>query len=263
MNLTSLVARVERGPMRKLPPGLVLAMNAMLHQRLGEPELHELKRLIRPGTVAVDVGAHFGTYSVAMARLVGKQGQVVSIEPIEEDALLLERGARSLRLPITVLRCALSSSEGEAELRIPLLDGSQKTALSTLEAATQSGDPGGLELRTVRTRTLDDILSIVEHPVSFLKIDVEGHELDVLTGAERTLREHRPNILIEINNDLGSRSIEAVFERILAYGYRGEFLEEGRFRRSLSAFNVTMHQAASAGNVLSKTYVNNFIFLPE
>lgn len=249
--------------MRKLPPGLVLAMNAMLHQRFGEPELHELHRLVRPGSIAVDVGAHFGTYSVAMARLVGKQGRVISIDPIEEDALLLERGARSLRLPITVLQCALSVGEGEVKLHVPLLDGSQKTALSSLEAATQGGDPGRVETRTVRTRALDDVLSNVEHPVSFLKIDVEGHELDVLAGAERTLSEHRPNILIEINSDLGGRPVEAVFERILGHGYRGEFLEEGRFRRPLSAFDVAIHQKASMDNVLSKAYVNNFIFLPE
>jgi hypothetical protein len=65
-----------------------------------------------------------------MARLVGKHGRVISIEPIAEDAALLAHGARALRLPVTVLNCAISSSEGEAVLRVPLLGGSQKTALS-------------------------------------------------------------------------------------------------------------------------------------
>jgi FkbM family methyltransferase len=262
MNLTSMLARLERGHMRRMPPGVVLAANAMLHQRLGEAELHELPRLIRPGSIAVDVGAHFGTFSVPMARLVGKQGRVISIEPIAEDAELLERGARALRLPITVLNCALSSSEGEAELHVPLLGGSQKTALSSLEATTQAGDAGYMETRTVRTRTLDEVLGNVDLPVSFVKIDVEGHELDVLRGAERTLRAERPHLLIEINNDLGDRPVEDVFEFILSFGYRGEFLEEGRYRRPLSAFDVQKHQVAAAGNVLSKAYVNNFIFLP-
>lgn len=263
MDLTSLIARIERGPMRRLPPALVLVANAMMHQRLGEPELHEVQRLVRPGSIAVDVGAHFGTYSVALARLVGRRGQVISIEPVEEDALLLERGARALHLPITVLCCALSAGEGEAELRVPLLGGARKTALSSLEAITQAGDPAQTEVRVVRTRRLDDVLANANRPVSFLKIDVEGHELEVLAGAECTLRKHRPNILIEINNDLGVRPVEQVFERILALGYRGEFLEEGRYRRPLSAFDVDRHQVAASGNVLSKAYVNNFMFLPE
>lgn len=263
MNLTSLIAWIERGPMRRLPPAMVLVTNAMLHQRLGEPELHELNRLVRPDTIVVDIGAHFGTYSVALARLAGKRGRVISIEPVEEDARLLERGARSLGLPITVLHCALSSSAGQAELHIPLLGGSQKTALSSLERSTQAPGSSCIETRTVGTRTLDDVLLDADLPVSFLKIDVEGHELDVLAGAGRTLETHRPNVLIEINSNLGERPVEAVFARILAYGYRGEFLEEGRRRRPLSDFDVTKHQLAAAGNVLSTAYVNNFIFVPD
>lgn len=258
-----IVARIERGVMRKLPPAAVVAANAMLHQRLGEPELHELRRLVRRGTVAVDVGAHFGLYSYLLARLVGKDGRVVAIEPIAEDADLIERAFRTLRLPVSVVRCALSSHEGEATLTIPRLGGAEKTALATLEEQAQSGDVGPAETRTVPVRRLDDVLAGIGMPVSFIKIDVEGHELDVLDGAAETIATQRPNILIEINHDLGGRPVESVFERILAFGYRGEFLEEGRYRRPLSAFDVARHQIAASGDVLSKAYVNNFIFLPE
>jgi hypothetical protein len=55
----------------------------------------------------------------------------------------------------------------------------------------------------------------------------------------------------------------AVFELIRSQGYRGEFLEAGKYRKPLSAFDVERHQLAAAGNVLSSDYVNNFIFLPE
>ena len=57
MNREALIVRAERGAMRKLPPGLALWSNAQLHRVLGEPELKELPRLVRPGTLAVDVGA--------------------------------------------------------------------------------------------------------------------------------------------------------------------------------------------------------------
>ena len=258
-----LVARLERGLMRRLPPAAVVAGNAMLHQRLGEPELHELRRLVRPGSVAVDVGAHFGLYSYLLARLVGKDGRVIAIEPIAEDAELIDRAFRTLRLPVAVVRCALSSREGDATMTIPRLGGAEKTALATLEDRAQAADVRAVETRTVPVRRLDDILRDVGMPVSFLKIDVEGHELDVLDGAAETIARHRPNILIEINHDLGGRPVEAVFERILAFCYRGEFLEEGRFRRPLSAFDVARHQVAASADVLSKAYVNNFIFLPE
>lgn len=258
-----LVARIERGMMRKLPPAVVMAANAILHQRLGEPELHELKSLVRPGTIVVDVGAHFGVYSYVLARLVGKEGRVIAIEPIAEDAELIERAARTLRLPISVVRCALSSRGGEATLRIPRLGGAEKTALATLEGQPQAGDTGAMAERTVPARRLDDVLRGIALPVSFLKIDVEGHELAVLDGAMETIATHRPAILIEINHDLGGRPVDAVFDRILGFGYRGEFLEAGKERRPLAEFDVTKHQVSASGDVLSRAYVNNFIFLPS
>lgn len=261
--LPPLIARIERGVMRKLPPALVLGVNAMLHQRLGEPELHELKHLVRPGSIAVDVGAHFGMYSFALARLVGDGGRVIAIEPIVEDADLIGRAARTLRRPISVVCCALSSHAGEAILRVPRLGGVPKTALATLEHVAPAGNVGDVESRRVPMLRLDDVLRNVDRPVSFIKIDVEGHELKVLDGARQTLAVHRPNILIEIDHDLGDRPVETVFDRILETGYRGEFLEAGRFRRPLQAFDVGQHQVAAADNVLSKNYVNNFIFLPE
>lgn len=257
MNLEALIVRTERGLMRKLPPSAALWSNAKLHWFFGEPELHELSKLVRPGTLAVDIGAHFGTYSLALAKLVGKRGQVISIEPIEEDAQMLERAARQLHLPIEVVHCALSSEEGFAEMHIPSIHGYQKTALSSLEP----GDPAA-EIRRVVTKRLDDVLAENSLPVSFIKIDVEGHEVNVLNGGLLTLRTHKPAVLIEVNNDLGHRPMEVVFDLILAQGYRGEFLESGKYRRPLSTFDVTKHQISAADDVLSKDYVNNFIFMP-
>jgi FkbM family methyltransferase len=262
MNLESLIVRTERGFMRRLPPALVLWANAQLHLRFGEPELHELKRLVTPGSIAIDVGAHFGTFSYALSRLVGKKGLVLSFEPIEEDAQLIERGAKFLRLPIDVQHVALSSQSGTATIHIPYLYGAEKTALSSLE---QSGEMAG-DSRTIPVMRLDDVLAqrgADARPVSFIKIDVEGHEIAVLTGALNTLAFHRPNILIEVNNDPGIEHMQDVFDLILAQGYRGEFLEFGTYRKPLSAFDVKKHQLAAAGNVLSEAYVNNFIFMPE
>lgn len=264
MNLEALIVRAERGPMRKLPAGLALWSNAQMHRVLGEPELKELPRLVQKGTLAVDVGAHFGTYSLALARLVGKQGKVVSIEPIAEDAAMLRTAAAQLRLPIDVVNTALSDHSGTATMRIPKLHGYEKTALSSLEQSIQASADTVIEERNVPVRTLDEVLAVYAMPVSFIKIDVEGHELPVLAGAEGTIKTHKPAILIEINDDLGGkRSAADVFAWIVAQGYHGEFLEDGKYRRPISAFDVTRHQTAASSDVLSDAYVNNFIFLPD
>jgi len=258
VNLEALIVKAERGPMRKFPPGPVLWANAKLHWIFGEPELHEIQKLVRPGTLAVDVGAHFGTYSIPLAKLVGKQGRVVSVEPIVEDADQLKRAVAQLRLPIDVVNAAISSTNGTATINVPALHGHAKTALSSLEAT----DRADVDAREVTVWRLDDLLAKYTLPVSFVKIDVEGHELAVLDGALETLKTHKPNILIEINHDSGKAHVQEVFDLIRAQGYYGEFLERGKYRRPLTAFDIDRHQMSAASDVLSDDYVNNFLFLP-
>lgn len=254
--LEALIVRVERGLMRRLPAGLVVAANAQLHRWKGEPELRELPRLVRPGTVAIDAGAHFGTYSHALARLVGTEGAVLAIEPVAEDAALLRAAARQLRLPIEVHEVALSDESGTAELRIPALHGRDKTALSTLEAR----DAGG-QTRTVTTVRLDDLLATETRPVSFIKIDVEGHEAAVLAGARETLAAHRPTLLIEIEGRFRGEPVTAMIDAVLAHGYAGAFIDADGHRQPVSAFDPAVHQD-QALDPLDRRYIHNFIFTP-
>lgn len=256
MNLEALIVRTERGVMRRLPPGLVFEANARIHRWKGERELRELPRLVAPGTVAVDVGAHFGTYSHALCRLVGKGGRVFAFEPIEEDARYLQAAARQRRLPMEVHNCALSDASGTAELTVPDRHGDRKTALSSLEFHEASG-----ETRTVEIRRLDDVLTDIDRPVSFIKIDVEGHESAVLRGAAETIARYKPNMLIEIEERIHDGPAAKTFDQVLAMGFRGEFLTATGQRRPISEFDPMLHQAPAI-DVLSREFIANFIFTP-
>jgi FkbM family methyltransferase len=255
----ALIVRIEQGAMRRLPPGLVFEVNARLHRWKGERELRELDRLVAPGSIAVDVGAHFGTYSHALCRSVGRDGLVHSFEPIAEDARYLATAARQRRLPMVVHTCALSSRNGTAGLTVPERHGHGKTALSSLEQHAAGG-----EQRTVDVRRLDDVLAETgaDRPVSFIKIDVEGHELAVLDGAGETISRHRPNLLIEIEERFHDLPAEATVERVLAMGYRGEFLNASGQRRPIREFDPAVHQDPAV-DVLSRAFIANFIFTPE
>ena len=257
MPLEATIVRIERGVMRRLPPGLVMAGNARVHRMIGEPELRELPRLVAPGSLAIDVGAHFGMYAHALARLVGKSGKVIAVEPVAEDAAFLREAVRQLRLPVTVCECALSAKNGEAELHVPVLHGKEKTALASLEVH----DAGG-ETRTVVTKTLDDLLEGETLPVSFVKIDVEGHESAVLEGARETIANHKPNLLIEIEGRFHDQPALRVIEQVLALGYRGEFLNATGQRRPVSSFDPAVYQDPAL-DPLDKRYIRNFLFTPE
>ena len=254
--MEALIVRVERSAMRWLPSGLVVAANARLHPWKGEHELHELARLATPGTLAIDVGAHFGTYSHALCRIVGRNGKVIAVEPVAEDAQLLRAAARQLRLPLDVRELAISDTSGTATLNVPGRHGKAKTALSSL----QSHD-GQSESRTVQTKTLDELVGTETLPISFIKIDVEGHEMAVLRGAEHTLRQHRPNLLIEIEGRFRDDGVVSVVEYLAARDYRCEFIDGDGARQDYDRFDPAIHQDRSL-DPLDQRYIANFIFIP-
>jgi FkbM family methyltransferase len=168
---------------------------------------------IRPGSAVVDAGAYIGTHTLAMARLVGRQGRVYAFEPQKKVFRelvfnLIENDIHS----VTPLRFAL----GEA-CRIIEMD----SPVNGLEAIVKVGKGGDqAELRTLDSFKLRN--------VSFLKIDVEGYEDNVLEGARQTIaRNRRPPILIEIMGSAhyfsGSPEtrtrVDKTLHKLEAYGY--------------------------------------------
>jgi FkbM family methyltransferase len=171
--------------------------------RLGAYEAADIKRLpvlIRPGSDVVDVGANFGAYTLIMARLVGPTGKVFAFEPIPALADALTRTCEAFP-NVKVLGEALSGGHGEREvmdLRVPLLAGGvPEPALAAVDPAPWAGTG----LRTwkvfrVPARRLDDHLASFRD-VSFIKVDVEGHEPAFLEGAIETIRRFRPVLQLE------------------------------------------------------------------
>jgi FkbM family methyltransferase len=225
------------------------------HFRLGgEREVHELPSLVTAGSVAVDVGAHIGDYTYSLCKAVAPGGQVIAVEPLPDLARFLIRATKKLGLPVTVLNCALSAQPGHAELSVPLNDGLEDLGFATLVPRVS----GGKTVR-VEVRRLDDVCSDVAGKISFVKIDVEGHELDVLRGSEAMIKLHRPNLLIEIEQRHSLVPISETFAYVLSLGYRGEFIEEDKTRHPLDEFQTQTHQTSRLGQ---KSYISNFIFRP-
>ena len=226
--------------------------------RAGEREVHQLSRLVQPGSIAVDVGAHIGDYTYPLCRHVGSTGRVIAVEPIADLAAMLQRATQSLALPVTVHNCALSSQSGEADLFVPMDNGIRLAGLASLQ-------PGACGAKTYRVRVcrLDDICAGLGGRISFIKIDVEGHELEVLRGGTMVLREHRPNLLVEIEQRHSPVPVQETFEWLGSFGYSGEFLDACGVCVPLSSFHVEEHQERPLAFPGSSVYVNNFIFRPS
>ncbi len=178
----------------------------------GEIELKYLRQ-IGPGRgLAIDVGAAIGYYSYVLARLYR---QVVSFEPnLEVVKPLVAAKIGNVR----IINEGLSSSRGEAILHIPISNGVKLPGWASLN---DRNCPGATEFdrRQIRLSSLDDHQF---YDVGFIKIDVEGHELDVLRGAEQTLRRDHPHLLIEVRDD----HLGEVRAMLTGWGYRETTLEE-------------------------------------
>jgi FkbM family methyltransferase len=224
----------------------------------GEREVKVLSTLVEPDTVALDVGANMGGYTYALCQHVGAHGRVIAVEPVPHLAQLVERATRRLKLPVTVLNCALSSEEGTAELHVPMEDGAEKPAFASLESGKETGSG-----RTIRVplRRLDDVCRDVPGRISFVKIDVEGHELAVLQGGMDTLRRSKPNLLIEIEQRHSRVPIANTFAFVASLGYRGEFLDASGQFHPLEQFDPGVHQRPERAG--TDDYVANFVFRPS
>ena len=135
--------------------------------------------LVGPGDLAFDIGAHVGNRSRA---LVAAGARVVALEP---QALFHRFLARDLPPEVTLLRAAAGRAEGEARLAVSRL---HPTVSSLAEgfADRMAGVPGFGRVRwdgaeTVPVTTLDALIAAHGRP-RFVKIDVEGHEAEVLAG---------------------------------------------------------------------------------
>jgi FkbM family methyltransferase len=246
--------------------GPVFAHQIYLRQlqrwRTFEPEFYVLDLLVDPQRIAVDAGANEGIYAGRMAQLAPK---VHCFEPIPWFAAALRQ---KLRRSVVVHEIALSNRSGTGELRIPYRENVELHGTTTLELDNPL--PGSTHIRLVPclVRSLD---SCIDEPVGFIKIDVEGHELAVLEGAQRILTRDCPTLLVESERRHNLTAPESVFEFLQGLGYVGAFLKEGRLQ-SLSSFDSKVDQApenvpdihsnktAKERAQTSGPYVNNFIF---
>ena len=181
---------------------------------------------VRPAMRVLDIGANLGWFTVHMAKLVGPFGHVTSFEPRSDLFHYLSRTVRENKFEnVKLCNCALGDHVGEVELQWPA-DGI---------------NPGGTQLNMTETiskrmlyqktvmRVLDEEIN---HEVNFIKIDVEGAEKLVFSGAKRILTQSRPVIMSELSPDALRQVSNVGFDEYMAFfqgiGYEAyQLTEEG------------------------------------
>lgn len=173
-----------------------------------EAEVDIFRMALRPGDVAVDVGANIGAHTLAMARLVAHYGRVHAFEAQRSiHQMLCANMALNCLDHVECTHAAVGDREGLVGLADLRLDVPQNFGGAELAAL-----PGPHKTRLI---TLDSWLSVPR--LRLMKVDVEGMELDVLRGAAHLIKEHRPALYIE--NDR-PRNSAALIDHVKSIGYR-------------------------------------------
>jgi len=211
--------------------------------RWSSPEERLLDTLDLAGKVVYDIGAHSGAYTLFFSRRVGETGWVVAFEPQPRNfARLLHNLHLNHVVNAQPLRLGLGANSEVRDLY--MLPGMSTTA----SMADESRTPLRRHAGSAQLERLDTLVERMPlPPPDFLKIDVEGLELEVLHGALRTLHRYRPGILVEVHGASREqkaarvRSLTALLQRL---GYSLIHAESGQA--------VTAQSAPATGHVYAR-----------
>ena len=218
-----------------------------------EPDLHVVKNLIGPGDHVIDIGANVGWYTKVLSELVGPTGQVESIEPVKNTFEILSYCISRLGLKNARLHCCgISDFERVAVMEVPRFrDGGE----NFYRASVLNGSNEAVLNKqvTVALKPFDQLFLHSKNPIKFIKCDVEGHELAVVKGAQKSIAKFKPAWLIEVSNGIdehGSPSSE-LFSIMDSCGYQPLWFNGEKLIRRVSGdksvnyFFLTAEQQAA------------------
>jgi FkbM family methyltransferase len=205
--MDELYVRVKGGGEICVPAGPSITTYVLIEQEdWFEKEIAFARRLLRPGMHVIDIGANFGTYTLAMAQAVAPEGRVWAYEPTSTTARYLGKTiARNGLANVEMVQAALSDRTGSGRLHLD----------AQVETNRLVTDGNGEE---VSLTTLDSESRLRSWgPIDFIKIDAEGGELDIVHGGKAFFAEQSPLVTFERKSPDGDN--EGVQPAFLARGY--------------------------------------------
>ncbi len=200
----------------KMPHVLLKIYFAETH----ESETTELfKKVVKEGDTIVDLGSHFGYYSLIGSKLVGKNGKVFAFEPFHESLQQLRDGIKANKFTnIIPVQKAVSNTSGEKKFYLSSISNGRNTFNEKIPHDSFIPIP---------SVTLDDYFG--DTKIDFIKMDIEGEELNALEGAKYVIA-HNPGIKMTI--ELSPKTIRSMgmepkdfLSKIRSYGLKTKLIK--------------------------------------
>lgn len=192
-----------------------------------EPELLAIRPLVKPDSVALDIGGSFGIFTLFMAYYVGSEGRIHTFEPgrFSFDQLKANVALNPKLDNITLHNLAAT----DAPATLTLFHIGDSPVNFSIGASVESPDA-----EQVQASRVDTTVPAEHQPrISFIKIDVEGYEMAALEGARKIIELTHPVIMFEVAASALARQSKTpadIYAYLASYGYRFWTFENGGFR---------------------------------
>ncbi len=196
-----------------------------------EKELSIIGNFTDKNKEAVDVGVYRGVYTYKLSK---EFKHVHAFEPNPLIYPFLEKNLTKIVKNMTLKNLALSDSNGDVNLRIPSRSKSifktnyeeiYKLGCATIHEGNKIDNKNNFKVKKIK---LDDLLE--DKNISFIKIDVEGHEREVITGSKKIIKKNKPVLLVEIEERHNNFPILDTIEFIKNFGYNSYFVADGNVK---------------------------------
>lgn len=195
-----------------------------------------LKRVIKPGDVIIDIGAHLGLFSVISSQLAGKAGKVYAFEPSPDTYEALQQVIRlnSGNSQVYCFHQAVSDRKGEAVFYLSKDAGSNSNSLVQKHQMNRKSI-------SVSCTSLDDFAKdhLLQN-INLVKIDAEGSELQVIRGSIHSLKNYRPFVILAVHPRLMQNNGDeplALYQSIVDAGYQVTYRQKPMDAKSFCSMN--------------------------
>ncbi|WP_379970059.1 FkbM family methyltransferase [Epilithonimonas sp. UC225_85] len=226
-----------------------------LLERKVEPEFFWIKNVLPKDAVFMDVGANVGAYLFTLENHL-KPENIFAFEPNPQLFKRLKR----LFTKVNLSSVALSDITTVAEFKIPVINGEKVHTRGTLQTSIKEKNEEKTILQKVEVKPLDD-LDLKLGKLDFIKIDVEGNEMQTLRGAKKTIEKFKPILMVEMEQRHHQDDLWTLISEIADWGFSVNYLDRETLQSKILTEDFLKQQ--DSDNVKNyKHYINNIIFLP-
>jgi len=227
-----------------------------LLERKVEPEFLWIKEVLGKDSVFMDVGANVGAYLFTLENHL-KPENIFAFEPNQQ---LFKRLGR-LFPKVNLFSVALSDISTIAEFKIPVINGEKIHTRGTLQTSIKEKNEEKTILQKVEVKPLDELNHNLKK-LDFIKIDVEGNEMQTLRGARKTIEKYKPVLMVEMEQRHHQENLWTLISEIADWGYSVNYLNREKLQpKILTEEFLNLQNPDNVKNY--KDYINNIIFLPK